>query len=237
MCKFYYHYRILFIRNIMFCIRNFKCSGYKFIIIFGLLKLAIFLYFVGLSKKSLFPKTKQNVLIDVNSAKNVNDFISSLFANDYNSKYTNLKSQLPNLKFKNEKWIIYSINENDYLNENLIKLESNKNTVVYNYDLTLASTFDSMSNNNNNNNSKACIDLARILKQFDESDFIILRLDTSNGSEYDLLFHLIKENVHLFIDHIFVEYKNKNNVELYKSYPIFFKQLFKSFKINELIIV
>ncbi len=166
MCKFYYHYRILFIRNIMFCIRNFKCSGYKFIIIFGLLKLAIFLYFVGLSKKSLFPKTKQNVLIDVNSAKNVNDFISSLFTNDYNSKYTNLKSQLPNLKFKNEKWIIYSINENDYLNENLIKLESNKNTVVYNYDLTLASTFDSMSNNNNNNNSKACIDLARILKQF-----------------------------------------------------------------------
>ena len=69
------------------------------------------------------------------------------------------------------------------------------------------------------------------------NDFIILRLDTSNGSEYDLLFHLIKENVHLYIDHIFVEYKNKNNIELYKSYPIFFKQLFKSFKINELIIV
>ena len=78
--------------------------------------------------------------------------------------------------------------------------------------------------------------ISNILKQFDENDFIILRLDMSNGSEFDLLFHLIKENVHLYLDHILVEYKYNKKLELFKNYPLFFKQLFKSFKINELII-
>lgn len=213
----------------MLCFK--KISGFKFIVIFGCLKLATFLYFVSLTKTRIIPKYKQNVLIDISSFND--DLISTLFNfNDKNDKYKKIRSQIPHDKLK-EQWYIYSIRENsDENSSNDIKLElAQMNHKFYYYSETIASTYDGFTIDNKT--KKPCIDIARLLKQFDETDYVVLKIDVKNGTEYDLLFHIIKENALNLIDHIYIDYKNET-VQPFKSFPDFFSKLFRKSKINEL---
>ena len=44
-----------------------------------------------------------------------------------------------------------------------------------------------------------CVDMARLIKQYDIDDFIVVKMDIE-GSEFDLLLHFIKENLYDYID-------------------------------------
>lgn len=50
-----------------------------------------------------------------------------------------------------------------------------------------------------------CKDISRILKQYKENDFIVIKMDIE-GSEYDLLLDFMKKDVYKFIDYLAVEF-------------------------------
>lgn len=54
-----------------------------------------------------------------------------------------------------------------------------------------------------------CVDLARILKLYKEEDFIVVKMDIE-GSEYDLIFDLLKKDALKLIDHMAVEFHSNN---------------------------
>lgn len=212
----------------MISCKKFKCSGYKIVILFGLFKLATFLYLVSLTKSRIIPKYKQNVLIDVTSSTGNDNLVSVLFDLDSEkpSKLKAIRAQIPSKKLS-EKWFIYLIDEENNYNKNLIQIElSHGQHTLYYYNQTVASTYDGVTSN-----KKPCIDLARLLvANFEEKDFVIVRIGQNDSIKtYDLLLHLIKENAYKLIDHIYIDQKVAN-----KSFPDFFSRLLKSSGVNEL---
>jgi FkbM family methyltransferase len=79
--------------------------------------------------------------------------------------------------------------------------------------------------------TKPCVDLARLLRQYNENDFVIVKLDIE-GAEFELLVHLIKENVLNLIDILDIEYHKY--LSPYKSEYNLFSKIFKKFNITEL---
>jgi len=49
-----------------------------------------------------------------------------------------------------------------------------------------------------------CVDMVRILLKYDKNDFILVKMDIE-GSEYEMLLHLYKNNVLDFIDQMAIE--------------------------------
>ena len=76
---------------------------------------------------------------------------------------------------------------------------------------------------------KPCIDFARLLKQYDENDFIVVKMDVE-GAEFDLLIHLIKENALKLIDVFIVEYHDF--LSPFKTPVDVFNRIYKSFDIK-----
>ena len=55
------------------------------------------------------------------------------------------------------------------------------------------------------NKTKPCVDLARLLKQYDEQDYVVVKMDVE-GAEFDIIMHLLKQNALKYIDVLAVEY-------------------------------
>jgi hypothetical protein len=53
--------------------------------------------------------------------------------------------------------------------------------------------------NSKQKETKQCVDLARFLKLYNKNDFVVVKMDIE-GAEWELLLHLIKENVLGLID-------------------------------------
>ena len=205
--------------RIMLSFKKFKCSGYKLVILFALLKLATFLYLVSLTNTRIIPKYKQNVLIDITAVAN-DDLVSFFF--DFSdkplrSKFKAIRTQIPVSKLEHEQWYVYLIEEENSFNKNLMHLELSRRNHIFNY-------YSQSVNSLINNQKEANFDLARLLNSFEEKDFVVVRINVPNEqTQYDLLFHLIKENAYKLIDHIFIDHTIVN-----KTFPDFFNQLLMS---------
>lgn len=169
------------------------------------------------------------------------------------------KGQIPEEKMK-EKWIIYAIEGNSAFDKQLFEMKKNlsntqheiillNGTVGWTYDGTITFYLDKANRqpdqlgssvkenhvevvlSNKQKEIHPCVDMARLLRQYDLNDFIVVKMDIE-GSEFDLLLHFIKENVLNYIDYIGVEY---HGIELspYKNFKEFFSELFKLKRLNE----
>lgn len=133
----------------------------------------------------------------------------------------------------NKSWILYGFEPNNFFDNELYKIKSyvdkdRTNHKLYLYNGTAAWIYDGKitfyldTNNGNkvgsslkenhrdvvNNKSRVdvpCVDIARLLRLYDEKDIIVMKIDIE-GAEYELLMHLINQNVMKLIDYIAVEY-------------------------------
>ncbi len=78
--------------------------------------------------------------------------------------------------------------------------------------------------------TKPCVDLARLLRQYRQSDNVVVKMDIE-GAEFELLVHLIKENVLGLIDTLAIEYHKY--MSPYKSEYALFSKIFKKYNIDE----
>lgn len=134
---------------------------------------------------------------------------------------------------KSNKWIIYGFEANPHFNDVLVKLKNDisdehtfylyNGTAAWIYDgfidffidtvnakynfwgSSLKSNHPDVIKSGNKSINMPCKDIAKIINQFDEDDFVVVKIDIE-GAEYELLAHFIQQNVLNLIDYIAVEY-------------------------------
>ncbi len=74
-----------------------------------------------------------------------------------------------------------------------------------------------------------CKNIAAILKKYKKSDFLVLKVDIE-GSEYEMLVHLLKENVLDLIDLMPIEYHT--NVAKFKTPEQILNYIYRSFGVK-----
>jgi FkbM family methyltransferase len=73
-----------------------------------------------------------------------------------------------------------------------------------------------------------CVDIARIVRKYRESDFLVIKVDIE-GAEYDLLFDFLNKAVFKLIDHIAVEFHPNASNSKYIKYEQVFLQIMELF--------
>jgi FkbM family methyltransferase len=170
----------------------------------------------------------RNIFFDLgaNVGDSAENFLGLL---DKVENVNDIKNVIPANKLK-EKWIMYLIEGNSRFDENLLKIKqkhSDKHeiivlngTIVTDHDGEITFFLDQKNGNqvgssilenhpdviaNKLKQTKPCVDLARLLRQYKQSDYVVVKMDIE-GAEFELLVHLIKENVLGLIDTIAIEY-------------------------------
>ena len=196
---------------------------------------------------------QRNVFFDLganvgDSAENFLGFLDqALNSND-------IKKVIPKDKLK-EKWIMYLIEGNSKFDESLLNIKkkySKKHEIIV-YNGTIVTDYDGeitffLDQNNNNQvgssilenhpdvvakkikQTKPCLDFARLLRQYEQNDYVVVKMDIE-GAEFELLVHLIKENVLGLIDILAIEYHKY--MSPYKSEYALFSKIFKKYNIND----
>ena len=198
----------------------------------------------------------KNVYFDLGA--NNGDSIENFLNMNYLSNGGDIRSKIPAEKL-NKKWTIYAIEGNSAFDLNLLYIKNKykitgheiilyNGTIVSNYDGFITFYIDQNNQYGNQvgssvlanhpdiilskkvNVKKPCIDFARLLRVYSQKDFIVVKMDIE-GAEFDLLIHLIKENVLSLIDVLVVEYHRY--LSPFKSPNDVFSAIFKQFKIKE----
>jgi hypothetical protein len=78
--------------------------------------------------------------------------------------------------------------------------------------------------------TKPCVDLARLLRKYEQDDFVVVKMDIE-GAEFELLLHLIKENVLSLIDILAIEYHKY--LSPFKSEYDLLSSIFKKYNVTE----
>jgi FkbM family methyltransferase len=184
------------------------------------------------------------------------DSASGFFGLDsLNTKFPYL---IDNELIKKIKWDVYLFEANPIFDENLIELKkqlenNGQNVFLYNstaswvYDGFIEFYLDTINLKNNFYGSSLefnhpdviksgvkkirvpCKNVATILKKYSQSDFIVVKIDIE-GSEYEMLVHLLKENVLNLIDLMPIEYHT--NVAKLITPEQTFNYIFKSFGVK-----
>ena len=195
----------------------------------------------------------RNIFFDLgaNVGDSAENFLGLL---DKVENVNDIKNVIPANKLK-EKWIMYLIEGNSRFDENLLKIKqkhSDKHeiivlngTIVTDHDGEITFFLDQKNGNqvgssilenhpdviaNKLKQTKPCVDLARLLRQYKQSDYVVVKMDIE-GAEFELLVHLIKENVLGLIDTIAIEYHKY--MSPYKSEYALFSKIFKKYNIDE----
>ena len=171
----------------------------------------------------------------------------------------NIRNKIPSERI-NQKWSIYGIEGNSKFDKNLLDIKEKYSSDQYNiiiYNSTIVTTYDGKikfyldKNDRFGNNvgssikenhpdvilskkvyeEKPCVDFARLLREYNENDFIIVKMDIE-GAEFDLLLHLIAQNVLKLIDVFAVEYHMY--LSPFKEPKDVFSQIFKKLNVSEL---
>ncbi len=200
--------------------------------------------------------SRRNIFFDLGA--NNGDSIYNFFNLNSKAHGGSFKGQIPEEKI-NEKWIVYAIEGNSAFDIELNRMKNKitsmghqvilmNGTVGWTYDGEITFYLDKANRQPNQLGSSVkenhvevvlsnkqkevhpCVDIARLLKQYNENDFVVLKMDIE-GSEYDLLLHFIKENVLSLIDYIGIEYHPY--LSPYANVNEFFSLLFKAKNINE----
>jgi FkbM family methyltransferase len=69
-----------------------------------------------------------------------------------------------------------------------------------------------------------CVDIARILKQYDEKDLIVIKMDIE-GAEYELLLDFLVKDVYKLIDYMAVEFHPQIAHRLNTTESVFLEML------------
>ena len=201
-------------------------------------------------------KISHNVYFDLgtNNGDSIESFIG---LSDIQAHGGNIRDQIPAEKLTS-RWKIYAVEGNSKFDPMLFEIKNkySKSHDIILFNGTVVTTYDGfikfyLDNENtkihplhgssiNENHFdvvrsnkqfelKPCIDFARLLKQYDEDDFIIVKMDVE-GAEFDLLIHLIKQNALQLIDVFIVEYHNF--VSPFKTPVDVFNRIYKSFDIK-----
>lgn len=208
--------------------------------------------FVYKSPESTSPQPR-NVFFDLgaNVGDSAENFLGLL---DKVENVNDIKNVIPGNKLK-EKWIMYLIEGNSRFDDNLLKIKqkhSDKHeiivlngTIVTDHDGEITFFLDQKNNKqvgssilenhpdviaNKLKQTKPCVDLARLLRQYRQSDYVVVKMDIE-GAEFELLVHLIKENVLGLIDTLAIEYHKY--MSPYKSEYALFSKIFKKYNIDE----
>jgi hypothetical protein len=222
---------------------------------------AILLFLYGNEHKDnegFFTKNKgKNVLFDLGAG--TGDSVYNFFGLIANTQDGSFPRSIPRRKIK-EKWIVYAIERDQSFNYKLSKMKKKISSLGHKIILmngTMASIHDGYRSflmgksirpvtqlrsslqiplknekiEKKKIEKRKCVNVARLLKQFNKNDFIVLRMDI-DGYEYEMLLHFIKENVLHLIDYIHVEY-HLIKLSPYKTFNQFFSQLFRATNMSE----
>ena len=198
----------------------------------------------------------KNVYFDLGA--NNGDSVDNFLDVNIKSHGGDIRSKIPAERLK-QKWIIHAIEGNSAFDLNLFNLKTKykqtehkilvyNGTIVTNYDGFITFYIDENNRYGNHvgssilenhpdvvlskkvNVKKPCVDLARLLRFYTQSDFVVVKMDIE-GAEFELLIHLIKENVLNLIDIFIVEY-HRTLSPFKTSYDVF-SAIFKRFNIQE----
>ncbi len=232
----------------------FKYNSIYLLILFILIIIIIIQsdrYEIIINKSTSPPR---NIFFDLgaNVGDSAENFLGLL---DKVENVNDIKNVIPANKLK-EKWIMYLIEGNSRFDENLLKIKqkhSDKHeiivlngTIVSDHDGEITFFLDQKNKNQVGSSifenhrdvianklvkqTKPCVDLARLLRQYKQSDYVVVKMDIE-GAEFELLVHLIKENVLGLIDTIAIEYHKY--MSPYKSEYALFSKIFKKYNIDE----
>ena len=87
------------------------------------------------------------------------------------------------------------------------------------YFISLNSNHPDIVKSGNKKVTVKCVDIGRILAEYDENDFIIVKMDIE-GSEYELLLDLAQKNVLKLIDQLAIEH-HENVMEFKTPLDVF----------------
>ncbi len=198
----------------------------------------------------------KNIYFDLGA--NNGDSIENFLSMNYLSNGGDIRSKIPAQKLK-QKWTIYAIEGNSAFDSMLFSLKNKyKNTIhdIILYNGTVVANYDGfirfyIDENNQYGNQvgssiyanhpdiilskrvnvrKPCVDFSRLLRFYSQNDFIVVKMDIE-GAEFELLIHLIKENVLNLIDVLIVEYHKY--LSPFKSPYDVFSAIYKQFRIKE----
>ncbi len=218
----------------------------------------VILFYNDFEKKNvnfLRPEPK-NIYFDLGA--NNGDSVDNFLDPNIKSHGGNIRSKIPADKLS-QKWTIYAIEGNSAFDQNLLDLKTrygNTQHEIILYNGTIVTSYDGFitfyidKNNRYGNHvgssilenhpdvvlskkvsvNKPCIDLARLLRLYTQNDFIVVKMDIE-GAEFELLIHLIKENVLSLIDVLIVEY-HRNLLPFKTPYDLY-SAIFKRFNIKE----
>jgi FkbM family methyltransferase len=178
-------------------------------------------------------KDAKFVFIDLGANKG--DSIRNFFGQNEKALGGQLSNLIKLKEVLNKKWIIYAIEANPFFDQVLYEmktnLESNYGHTVFLFNQTAAWKSDGLIDfyvdevnidqsfwgsslfNNHPDVIKSgkkkvkirSVDVARIIKQYQKQDLIVLKMDIE-GAEYHLLLDFLKKDILPFIDYMTVEY-------------------------------
>lgn len=178
-----------------------------------------------------------------------------LGANRGDTVYKFLQNQVINeTQLKDVQWNIYAFEPNPRFTSDLIAMKENvskthkvnlyNDTAAWTHDgyvsfyLELISNFSEGSSllkehpfvSKDKNLTVRCVDVAKLIKQYDKEDFVVVKIDIE-GAEYDLLLHFIKENVMPLIDYLIVEF-HKNDGKKFTQPEDVYKSLIQLYGVK-----
>ena len=220
--------------------------------------LALFLLIVISIFMNNYKKEAKNVIFDLGA--NIGDSARFFVEPNFNGNDLKLKGICSK---ENKKWEIHSFEANPDFNEQLEvtkKMVENfghkhflyKQTAAWVSDQTMIFYLDTVNKERNfwgsslhkehidaqrsgfKNIEVKALDISSMLSKFTKEDFIVLKIDIE-GSEYEILKHLIRQNTIFLVDIISVEFHDlrfENDTTSHKERVNFYLQFFKNFDID-----
>ena len=195
-------------------------------------------------------RASKNVYFDLGA--NDGDSIENFLGVTNKSQGGNIQQKIPAQLIK-APWTIYAVEGDSVYDAKLLSIKekyTNPHEIIL-LNGTIATTYDGfvmfyINENNRYGNSikanhpdairsnkkekKPCVDIAKLVKQYNEDDFVFIKMDIE-GEEYNLIIHLLKENALRLIDVIVVEYHTYVNP--FKTVEGAFSSLFQLYNITQ----
>jgi len=217
-------------------------------LILFLLFVFLLLYFANPTWRTRITNIKDNepkyVFIDLgaHNGDSIKNFLG------YSS--SSLGGSLSGIRQKSAKWIVYAVEANEDFDKSLEELETIinskekgnvdlrlfKQTAAWTEDgfidffipskYSLTSSVNKVNEKNVRKNKVKSIDVARIIKQFDQKDFVFIKMDIET-TEFILLKDFLVKNVAHLIDHLAVEYHG-NGAFMYPDTKSVFNSIYQA---------
>jgi FkbM family methyltransferase len=208
----------------------------------------------------LLSNSKDSRYVFIDLGANKGDSIRNFLGYTSNALGGKLSKLISIDQVRSKKWLIYAFEANPYFDTNLQDLKEEveneghhvflyKQTAAWIYDGKIDFYLDTVNRMNDFWGSSlnvkhpdveksgkhkiniSCVDVARIIKQYNENDFMVVKMDIE-GAEYELLIDFLKKDVYNLIDYITVEYHQE--LSTIQRAPELFDNIFKFYGIKSI---